>query len=116
MRSILQAKKIMIKSQKDTILNIYKDLAVPVLLYGSECWILTKQQLQQIESSEMRFLRSVGGYSTDKTKKKNTNIRRHLKVFNLREKLNKGMPTELLRMYFKYENLLNSSQDIRLPP
>jgi hypothetical protein len=32
-------------------------LAVPALLYGSECQTLTKQQLQQIKSSEMRFLR-----------------------------------------------------------
>jgi hypothetical protein len=50
------------KSQQETILKFYKVLAVPSLLYGSECWYLTKQQFQQFESSEMRFLRSVAGY------------------------------------------------------
>jgi hypothetical protein len=74
------------RSQQDTILKFYKVLAVPVLLYGSECWTLTKQQLQQIESPEMRFLRSVAGYRrTDK--KRNTDIRQKLKIFNLRQKI-----------------------------
>jgi hypothetical protein len=41
------------KSQQETISKFYKILAVPSLLYGRT---LTKQQLQQTESSEMRFL------------------------------------------------------------
>jgi hypothetical protein len=61
-------------------------LAVPALLYGSECWTLTKQQLEQTEPSEMRFLRSVAGYRrTDK--KRNTDIRQNLKIFNLGQKI-----------------------------
>jgi hypothetical protein len=64
---------------------IYVNLAVPALLYGSECWTLAKQQLQQIKSSEMRFLRSVSGYRrTDK--KRNKDIRQNIKLFNLEEK------------------------------
>jgi hypothetical protein len=38
----------------------------------------TKQQLQQIE---MRFLRSVAGYRR-RDKKRNTDIRQNLKIFN----------------------------------
>jgi hypothetical protein len=64
---------------------IYVNLAVPALLYGSECWTLAKQQLQQIKSSEMRFLRSVSGYRrTDK--KRNKDIRQNIKLFNLEDK------------------------------
>jgi hypothetical protein len=61
-------------------------LAVPVLLCGSEYGTLTKQQLQQIESSEMRFLRSVAGYRRMDTKI-NTDIRQNLKIFNLGQKI-----------------------------
>jgi hypothetical protein len=49
-------------------------------------WTLTKKQLQQNESSEMRFLRSVAGYRrTDK--KGNTDIGQNLKIFNLGNKI-----------------------------
>jgi hypothetical protein len=47
-------------------------------MYGSECWTLAKYQLQQIESSEMRFLMSVAGYRRI-DKKRNTDIRQNLK-------------------------------------
>jgi hypothetical protein len=54
------------RPQQETFLKFYKVLAVTSLIYGSECWTLNKQLLQ-IESSEMRFLRSVAGYRrTDK--------------------------------------------------
>jgi hypothetical protein len=82
------------RSQQETILKLYKVLAVPALLYGNECWTLTKQQLQQIESSEMRFLRSTGRYRTI-DKKINTDIRQNLKIFSLGGKI-KGIPAELL--------------------
>jgi hypothetical protein len=62
-------------------------LAVPPLTYSSECWTLIEQQLQQIESSEMELLRSVTGYRrTDK--KRNTDIRQDLNIFNLGKKIN----------------------------
>jgi hypothetical protein len=47
---------------------------------------LSKQQLQQIESSEMRFLRSVAGYRI-MDKKRNIDIRQKLNIFNLGEKV-----------------------------
>jgi hypothetical protein len=32
------------------------------MLYGSECWTLTKQQENETEAAEVRFLRAVAGY------------------------------------------------------
>jgi hypothetical protein len=32
------------KVRKETILRFYKIMAIPTLLYGSECWTLTKRQ------------------------------------------------------------------------
>jgi hypothetical protein len=46
---------------------------------------LTKQQLQQIESADMRFLRSVEGYRRI-DKKRNADIKQELNIFNLGEK------------------------------
>jgi hypothetical protein len=57
-------------------------LAVPTVLYGNECWILSKEQLQQTELSEMRFLRSVAGYKKY-IKERNTDIRKNLRIFNI---------------------------------
>jgi hypothetical protein len=38
-------------------------MAIPTLLYGSECWTLTRRQKKsRLEAAEMRFLRSVAGY------------------------------------------------------
>ena len=34
-----------------------------MLLYGSEFWTLTKEDERKIEAAEMRFLRSVAGYT-----------------------------------------------------
>jgi hypothetical protein len=39
-------------SQQEAILKFYRVLAAPTFLYGSECWTLTKQQLQQIQVAE----------------------------------------------------------------
>jgi hypothetical protein len=33
---------------QEIILNFFSGLAVPALLYDTECWTLIKQQLQQI--------------------------------------------------------------------
>jgi hypothetical protein len=50
------------KVRKETLLRFYKIMAIPTLLYGSECWTLTKRQKSTLEAEEMRFLRSVAGY------------------------------------------------------
>jgi hypothetical protein len=36
-------------------------MAVPTLLYGSECWTMIKRNTQKLQAAEMRFLRSVKG-------------------------------------------------------
>jgi hypothetical protein len=101
------------RAQQETILNFYKVLEVAALLHGSECWTLTEQQLQQIESFEMRFLWSVAGYRrTDK--KRNTDIIQNLKNIQCRRE-NKGIPAELLRTYPRNANLPNPSGNIQLP-
>jgi hypothetical protein len=42
---------------------------VPILIHGSEAWVLSKREENKIQSSEMLFPRSVKGCSrTDKIK------------------------------------------------
>ena len=44
-------------------INVYKVVARPTLLYGSETWVITKRDMTRLEAAEMRFLRSVKGYT-----------------------------------------------------
>jgi len=44
-------------------MKFYKVVARPSLLYGSETWVTTKRDMTGLESSEIRFLRSVAGYT-----------------------------------------------------
>jgi len=41
----------------------YKVVARPSLLYGSETWVTMKRDMTRLEAAEMRFLRSVTGYT-----------------------------------------------------
>jgi hypothetical protein len=46
-------------------------MAVPTLLYGSDAWTMKRAGFQKIQTSEMKFLRAVGGYNLlDKKKVK----------------------------------------------
>jgi hypothetical protein len=64
--------------------------------------LLIKEQLQQIESSEMRLLKSVGGYrKTDKNRSMYNRL--EINLFNLRGKV-KRIPTELFITHFKSAN------------
>ncbi|PSN39989.1 hypothetical protein C0J52_25074 [Blattella germanica] len=47
------------KIRKETQLKFHKVLAVPVILYGSESWILRRKDESKLTAAEMRFLRSV---------------------------------------------------------
>ena len=40
-----------------TKLRIYNAILVPILVYGSETWVLNKQQESAIQAVEMRVLR-----------------------------------------------------------
>lgn len=63
-------------------------MAASLLLYGYEHWILTKQQVERIETAEIRFLRGVAGY-TLLDMRRNKGIRNDVKVFNLKEEITK---------------------------
>jgi len=57
------------KTRTDTQLKFYKVVARPSLLYGSETWVTTKRDITRLGAAEMRFLRSVKGYTRlDKTR------------------------------------------------
>jgi len=51
------------KTHTDTQMKYYKVVARPTLLYGSEPWVTTKRDMTRLEAAEMRFLRSVKGYT-----------------------------------------------------
>ena len=51
------------KTRTDTHMRFYKVVARPTLLYGSETWVTTMQDMTRLEAAEMRFLRSVKGYT-----------------------------------------------------
>jgi hypothetical protein len=57
-------------------------MAIPTLLYGSECWTLTKRQKSRLEVSEMRFLRSVAGYRLI-GHRRNEGIREELQIIDI---------------------------------
>jgi len=44
-------------------MKLYKVVARPTLLYGSETWVTTKRDMPRLDAAEMRFLRSVKGYT-----------------------------------------------------
>ncbi|PSN54630.1 hypothetical protein C0J52_10839 [Blattella germanica] len=62
------------KVRSETILKFYKVMAIPILLYGSEIWTLTSNQLRRIEAAEMKLLRPLAGY-TLYDHKRNADIR-----------------------------------------
>ena len=51
------------KTQLSTQIKFYKVMAVPVLMYSSENWYLNRSDKRKIEAAEMRFLRSMSGYT-----------------------------------------------------
>jgi len=44
-------------------MKFYKVVARPTLLYSGEPWVTTKRDMTRLEAAEMRFLRSVKGYT-----------------------------------------------------
>jgi len=44
-------------------MKFYNVVVRPSLLYGSETWVTTKRNMTRLEVAEMRFLRSVTGYT-----------------------------------------------------
>ena len=75
-----------IKWQLSTQIKLYKVMAVPVLMYGSENWSLNWSYKRKIEAAEMRFLRPMAGYAL-LDKKRSNDIREQLGIFNINDKL-----------------------------
>jgi hypothetical protein len=44
-------------------MKFYKVVARPTLFCGSETWVTTKRDMTRLEAAEMRFLKSVEGYT-----------------------------------------------------
>ena len=44
-------------------MKFYKVVARPSLQHGSETWVATKRDMTRLEAAEMRFLRSITGYT-----------------------------------------------------
>ena len=64
-------------------MKFYKVVARPTLLYSSETWVTTTRDMTRLESAEMRFLRSVKGYT--RLDKINEVIRKELEISGLQD-------------------------------
>jgi hypothetical protein len=47
--------------QQHTTSNIYRTLARPVLIYGSEAWTIRKSDEKRLQAAEMKFTRKTAG-------------------------------------------------------
>jgi len=72
------------KTRTETQMKFYKVVARPSLLYGSETWVTTKRDLTRLEATEMRFLRSVTGY-TRLDKIRSEDIKQKLKISGIQD-------------------------------
>jgi len=62
-----------------TRIKLYNNLAIPVLLYGSETWIIKARDARRITAAEMKYMRRTAGYAwTDY--KTNAQIAKDLKI------------------------------------
>jgi len=65
-------------------MKFYKVVARPSLLYGSEIWVTTQRDMTSLEAAEMRFLRSVTGY-TRLDKIRSEIIRKELEILGIQD-------------------------------
>lgn len=52
-----------LKNNLERIHELYQMVTVRPQLYVSECWTVRKIHFQKLQTAEMRFLRSVNGYT-----------------------------------------------------
>ena len=72
------------KTRTETQMKFYKVVARPTLLYGSETWVTTTRDMTRLEAAEMRFLRSVKGY-TRLDKIRSEVIRKELEISGIQD-------------------------------
>jgi len=87
-------------------MKFYKVVARPSLFYGSETWVTTKRDITRLEAAEMRFLRSVAGY-TRLDKLRSEAIRKELEISGIQD----------MRLKYKQNwiNHLERMDNTRLP-
>jgi hypothetical protein len=49
--------------QRNTRLQLYKTLALPALLYGSEIWTIKQCDKNRLRTAEMKYLRRTAGHT-----------------------------------------------------
>jgi len=87
-------------------MKIFKFVARPSVLYGSETWVTTKRDMTGLEAAEMRFVRSVTGY-TSLDKIRSEGIRKELEISGIQD----------VRLKYKQNwiNHLDRMDNTRLP-
>ena len=65
-------------------MKFFKVVARPTLLYSSKTWVTTTRDMTRLEAAEMRFLRSVKGY-TRLDKIRSEVIRKELKISGIQD-------------------------------
>jgi hypothetical protein len=65
-------------------MKFYTVVARPTVLYGSETWVTTKRDMTGLETAEMRFLRSIKGY-TRLHKIRSDVIRKELEISGIQD-------------------------------
>src|SRR3978361_1128078 len=71
-----------------TKMTVYKTIFRPILIYGSESWVLTQQQRNKIQAVEMKFLRGVRGV-TKRDRLRSEKIREDLQIEPILESIEK---------------------------
>jgi len=94
------------KTRTDTKMKFYQVVARPTLLYGSDTWVTTKRDMTRLEAAEMRFLRSVKGY-TGLDKIRSEVIRKELETSGIQDVKSKYKQ--------KWINHLERMDNTRLP-
>lgn len=79
---ILNNKKI----SKETKMTVYKTIYQPVLLYGSENWVINNRQKSKIQAAEMKYLRRVEGV-TKMDRIRSEQIRNNLNIKKILTKI-----------------------------
>jgi hypothetical protein len=87
-------------------LRLHNIISKPALQYGSETWVLGAENKRRIETSEMRFLRSVLGVS----------LRDKMRSEDVRKQLNTERMVEEIQEYQKkWHNYVERMPPERLP-
>ena len=72
------------KTRADTQIKFLKVVARPTLLSGSKTWVTTTRDMTRLEAEEMRFLRSVKGY-TRLDKIRSEVVRKELEISGIQD-------------------------------